>query len=80
VWDKVFRDLVADRRNLYLMIDSTIVRAHQQAATGRKKGVRTRLWGVPKQAKNKAVVAVARKLGDGKLPSPTRGFVSRRTL
>jgi len=32
VWEKVFRDLVADRRNLYLMIDSTIVRAHQQAA------------------------------------------------
>src|SRR5476651_2639974 len=37
VWDKVFRDLVADRKNLYLMIDSTIVSAHQQAATGRKK-------------------------------------------
>ena len=49
VWDKVFRDLVADRRNLNLMIDSTIVRAHQQAATGRKKGARTRLWGVPEE-------------------------------
>ncbi len=36
----------ADRKNLYLMIDSTIVRAHQQAATGRKKGA-TRLWDVP---------------------------------
>jgi transposase len=49
VWDKVFRDLVADRKNLYLMIDSTIVRAHQQAATGRKKGARTRLWGAPEE-------------------------------
>ena len=49
IWDKVFRDLVADRKNLYLMIDSTIVRAHQQAATGRKKGDRTRLWGVPEE-------------------------------
>ena len=25
--------------NQYLMIDSTIARAHQQAATGRKKGL-----------------------------------------
>jgi hypothetical protein len=28
------------------MIDTTIVRAHQQAATG-KGGAKTRLWGVP---------------------------------
>ena len=47
VWEKVFHELVRDRKNLYLMIDSTIVRAHQQAATGRKKGAKTRLWGVP---------------------------------
>ena len=34
----------------WLMIDSTIVRAHQQAATGRKKGAKkTRLWGVPEE-------------------------------
>jgi transposase len=37
VWEKVFRGLVADRKNANLMIDSTIVGAHQQAATGRKK-------------------------------------------
>jgi transposase len=47
VWDQVFRTLTQDAQNEYLMIDSTIVRAHQQAATGRKKGVRIRLWGVP---------------------------------
>jgi len=48
VWDRLFDDLVADQKNQYLMIDSTIVRAHQQAATGRKKGApATRLWGVP---------------------------------
>jgi hypothetical protein len=32
------------------MLDATLVRAHQQAATGKggaKKGDRTRLWGVP---------------------------------
>lgn len=47
VWDRLFDDLVADQKNPYLMLDSTIVRAHQQAATGRKKGAKTRLWGVP---------------------------------
>ena len=47
VWDLLFDDLAADQKNPYLMLDSTIVRAHQQAATGRKKGAKTRLWGVP---------------------------------
>jgi putative transposase len=49
VWEKVFHELVGDRKNQYLMIDSTIVRAHQQAATGRKKGAPTRLWGAPEE-------------------------------
>jgi transposase len=49
VWEKVFQELLRDRKNQYLMIDSTIVRAHQQAATGRKKRARTRLWGVPEE-------------------------------
>jgi putative transposase len=48
VWDRVFADLIKDRDNQYLMIDSTLVRAHQQAATG-KGGPRTRLWGVPEE-------------------------------
>ncbi len=51
VWELVFETLTADRRNEYLMLDATLVRAHQQAATGKgaaKKGApRTRLWGVP---------------------------------
>ena len=38
VWERIFAYLV----------DSTIVRAHQQAAAGRKKGVpAASLWGVP---------------------------------
>jgi transposase len=49
VWEKIFHELLRDRKNQYLMIDSTIVRAHQQAATGRKKGAKTRLWGVPEE-------------------------------
>jgi putative transposase len=40
VWERIFAALVADRKNQYLMIDSTIVRARQQAAAGRKKGLR----------------------------------------
>lgn len=35
VWERVFAALTADRDNQCLMIDSTIVRAHQQAASGR---------------------------------------------
>ena len=41
----VFEALTADRDNKYLMLDSTIVRAHQQAASG-KGGPRIRRWGV----------------------------------
>ncbi len=46
VWERVFASLTEDRDNKYLMLDSTIVRAHQQAATG-KGGRATRRWGVP---------------------------------
>lgn len=42
----MFDALTTDRDNQYLMIDSTIVRAHQQAATG-KGGLKIRRWGVP---------------------------------
>lgn len=38
VWERVFDALTADRDNQYLMIDGTIVRAHQQAATGKGGG------------------------------------------
>ena len=41
VWERVFASLTADRDNRYLMLDSTIVRAHQRAASG-KGGPRTR--------------------------------------
>jgi putative transposase len=46
VWDEVFASLIKDRNNQYLMLDSTLVRAHQQAATG-KGGAKIRLWGAP---------------------------------
>ncbi len=49
VWDRVFADLLDDRENRYLMMDSSIVRAHQQAATARKKGLRRPLWGAAEE-------------------------------
>ena len=49
VWERVFQALTKDRDNEYLMIDSAIVRAHAQAATGQKGGSKTRLWGVPEE-------------------------------
>lgn len=48
VWERVFQVLTRDRSNEYLMIDSSVVRAHAQAATG-KGGRRTRRWGVPEE-------------------------------
>jgi transposase len=49
VWEGIFALLARDRDNEYLMIDSSIVRAHAQAATGQKGGSATRLWGVPEE-------------------------------
>jgi len=45
----LFAELVGNRQNQYLMIDSALVRAHQQAVTGPKTGARTRLWGVAEE-------------------------------
>ncbi len=46
VWEKVFDSLTGDPDNQYLMLDTTLVRVHQQAAGG-KGGPKIRLWGVP---------------------------------
>ncbi|GBR10241.1 transposase [Acetobacter oeni LMG 21952] len=42
VIERIFRHLAADHDNAYMMIDSTIVRAHQHSAGARKKGARIR--------------------------------------
>jgi len=44
VWERVFERLLEDPKNDYVMIDSTLVKAHQQAATG-KRGRPSRRWG-----------------------------------
>jgi transposase len=41
VWQKLFQMLAADTDNEYVMLDSTIVRAHQPAAGARKRGAGT---------------------------------------
>ena len=46
VWEKIFKFLIKDRDNEYLMLDSTLVKAHQQSTTYKKK---IRLWGVPEE-------------------------------
>ena len=45
--ERIFRHLAADRDNDYMMIDSTIVRAHQHSAGALKKGAWIRLSGDP---------------------------------
>ena len=44
--EKIFQVLLDDPDNRYVMIDSTIIRVHQQAASG-KGGARIRFRGVP---------------------------------
>lgn len=46
MWEEVFEILTQDAHNDYLMIDTTIVRAHKQAATRREGPKRGFFWGV----------------------------------
>jgi transposase len=47
VFERIFKHLAADPDNEYVMLDSTIVRAHQHSAGARKKGARTKPSGAP---------------------------------
>jgi hypothetical protein len=40
VFDRIFKLLASDPNNEYMMIDTTIVRAHQHSAGAQKKTVR----------------------------------------
>ena len=46
VWERIFNALMEDPDFEYLIIDSTIVRAHQHAACAKKGGARMRRSGV----------------------------------
>ena len=43
VWEKIFKHLIDDPDNDYVMLDTTLVRAHQQAAGGKGGQLRTLL-------------------------------------
>jgi len=47
VWERVFEHLIEDPDNRYVSLDSSLVRAHQQAATGKGSKGGIRLWGAP---------------------------------
>jgi transposase len=47
IWENIFKILIRDSKNEYIMIDSTIVKAHQHASRAKKKTLR--LWGVPEE-------------------------------
>ncbi len=47
VWERVFEHLIEDPDNSHVSLDSSLVRAHQQAATGKGSKGETRRWGVP---------------------------------
>ncbi len=48
LWQHLPERLLKDPKNEYVMIDSTLVKAHQQATTG-KRGRPHRLWGDPEE-------------------------------
>jgi transposase len=48
IWESIFKMLTKDRDNEYLMIDSTLVKAHQHAMRVKKRTLR--LWGCPEVA------------------------------
>ena len=45
VFERIFKMLASDHDNEYMMIDATIVRAHQHSAGARKKTARKRSAG-----------------------------------
>jgi hypothetical protein len=63
VWERIFADLLGDKKNFYLMlVESTIVHVHQQAAAGRKKGApKTGLWAFPRRSEQQNPSADGRK-------------------
>ncbi len=49
VWERVFEHLIEEPDNSYVSLDSSLVRAHQQAATGKGSKGGIRLWGGPEE-------------------------------
>lgn len=47
VWHRLFEAMADDPDFEYLIIDSTIIRAHQHAAGAKKGGLKIRPWAAP---------------------------------
>ena len=47
MFERIFKHLVSDPDNEYVMLDTTIVRAHQHSAGARKRGARTKPSAAP---------------------------------
>src|SRR6516225_2942596 len=52
VFERIFKELASDHDNEYMMIDTTIVRAHQHSAGARKKK-RAGDWSIPRRIEHK---------------------------
>lgn len=52
VWEKIFAVLLKDRKNDYLAIDSTIVKAHQMAINGKGGGAKRGSGAFPRRPGN----------------------------
>ncbi|MBY4641082.1 IS5 family transposase [Gluconacetobacter entanii] len=64
VIERIFRHLAADHDNEYMMIDSTIVRAHQHSAGALKKGARNQAIGRSRGGLTTKIHAICDALGN----------------
>ncbi len=64
VFDRVLNHLASDADAEYVMIDATIIRAHQHSAGARKKGARTRPSGRSRGGLTSKIHALADALGN----------------
>ena len=71
IWEKIFRVLLDDPDNSYVMIDSNIVPAHQQAACG-KGGAKVRLGPLLRRTEHQDSPGVRRKGPAGSFHSHRR--------
>lgn len=78
IWQRVVQALAADRNNQHLMIDCTIVRAHQQAAIG-KGGHAIRRSGVAEVVRRPSSAAPMIRLRGGAGPKVREGATCSST-
>ena len=71
VWEKVSDDLIKNRDNHYLMLDSTLVRAHQQGTAGRGSGRKKGGRG-PAVGRSRALLTTKARMACDRLGRPVR--------